>query len=683
MSLRTPLTTLLTATFLLASHAAPAAAAKRALFDNFHAEQAGNADWVIDDQQPTPVPAQGAIVPSTARTYWTGAISSWGVDLVKRGYTVTTNNAAFTYGNAGNPLDLSNFDVLIVPEPNTLFSAGEAAAILAFVHDGGGLIAVGDHDISDRNNDGFDSPKIWNAMDPTHLLGVHWGSTGDANANIVQTSTNLNAAPSDSITHGPEGVAPGLAFHNGTTFTLFPTDNPTVRGEVWMTGLAQTSTTGLMAASSQYGSGRAFFLGDSSPIDDGSANSGNTNIFDGWAEVADSVLAMNATLWASRRAPPAGDVTAPAVTLSLPNGGEDWKAGSSHLVTWTATDAVGVTGVDLAWSGDGGASYPNAIALGLANTGSFAWTLPDVVGGNVRVRMTARDAANNSASDASDGNFAISRWLISALAGSGGSVSTTGTTGVAEHGSVAYTIVATAPFGIDSVLVDGSAVAPAGTYSFTDVTANHTLAASFADLAAPSISLVSPLGGEAWDVTTPHTVAWSASDNAAVDSVNVDYSKHGAAGPWLPIAHQLANSGSYGWTLPASATDSARVRVTAFDAAGNSASAVSTSEFRIVDPSLDVPGRQAVLALSRPAPNPARSTTTLHFSLPAAGAARMEILDVSGRRVWARSETLPSGSHVWSWDGRDESGRTLGAGLYLVRLATPWGTRGARLAWVR
>ena len=250
----------LLAMLAVALAASPAAAAKRALFDNFHAEQAGNADWVIDDNQPTPSPLQAAIVPSTPRTYWTGAISSWGVDLVKRGFTVTINNAAFTYGNAANPLDLSNFDVLIVPEPNTVFSASEKTALLSFVHAGGGLIAVGDHHISDRNNDGFDSPMIWNALDPALLLGVHWGTAGDVNNNIVQTSSNLNAAPSDSITHGPVGVAPGLAFHNGTTFTISPATNPSVRGEVWMIGVAQTSTTSIMAASSRYGSGRVFFL---------------------------------------------------------------------------------------------------------------------------------------------------------------------------------------------------------------------------------------------------------------------------------------------------------------------------------------------------------------------------------------------------------------------------------------
>jgi len=394
------------AALLALAAASPAEAAKRALFDNFHAEQAGNADWVIDDNQPTPSPAQAAIVPSTPRTYWTGAISSWGVDLVKRGFTVTINNAAFTYGNAANPLDLSNFDVLIVPEPNTVFSAAEKTALLSFVYDGGGLIAVGDHHISDRNNDGFDSPMIWNALDPTLLLGVHWGTAGDANNNLVQTSTNVNPAPSDSITHGPVGVAPGLAFHNGTTFTISPATNPSVRGEVWMTGVSQASNTGIMAASSRYGSGRVFFLGDSSPIDDGSATPGNSNIFDGWAEIADSVLILNATLWASRRDPPPADLTAPTVTLAAPDGGESWDVGSAHDIMWTATDAVGVTSVDVEWSSHGANGPWQAIALATANDGTHSWSIPAAPTDSAVVRVTARDAATNAAA-ATSGLFHV------------------------------------------------------------------------------------------------------------------------------------------------------------------------------------------------------------------------------------------------------------------------------------
>ena len=53
-------------------------------------------------------------------------------------------------------------------------------------------------------------------------------------------------------------------------------------------------------------------------------------------------------------------MTAPVVAVTSPDGGETWKAGSTHAITWSATDAVGVTSVDLAYSTDGGASFPNA-----------------------------------------------------------------------------------------------------------------------------------------------------------------------------------------------------------------------------------------------------------------------------------------------------------------------------------
>ena len=72
-----PMRRVLPLLLVLLSLASTAFAQKRALFDNFHAETAGNADWTIDNDQPTPAPAQSAIVPSTPRTYWTGAISSW------------------------------------------------------------------------------------------------------------------------------------------------------------------------------------------------------------------------------------------------------------------------------------------------------------------------------------------------------------------------------------------------------------------------------------------------------------------------------------------------------------------------------------------------------------------------------------------------------------------------------
>ena len=299
-------------------------APKRALFDNTHAETAGNADWVIDLDQPLPLPDQTTVAAATPRTYWLGAISSWGIDLVKRGYTVATLTSAYgiTYGNAGNSYDLSNFDVFIVPEPNTVFSAAESTAIFNFVRDGGGLVAVADHINSDRNGDGIDSPRIWNKLDALRLWGASFDVSG-VHSNFTEVwSTNVSTDPSDSTIVGPEGTVNGLEFHNGAAMTLYPALNSAVRGSVWRNGYPQ-GTTAVMAGHSVYGNGRIFFVGDSSPVDDGSAAPGNSSIFDGWAEAAggDSLLLLNATAWVTRRppAPLAVEPSGPVVREPYPN----------------------------------------------------------------------------------------------------------------------------------------------------------------------------------------------------------------------------------------------------------------------------------------------------------------------------------------------------------------------------
>jgi hypothetical protein len=95
------------------------------LFDATKAEMAGNGDWVIDadshnlkansngtvttggsdsNPQRLPTPAQSGITINTTETYWTGALSAWAIDLVKRGYVVETlpYNGKITYGDSSN-----------------------------------------------------------------------------------------------------------------------------------------------------------------------------------------------------------------------------------------------------------------------------------------------------------------------------------------------------------------------------------------------------------------------------------------------------------------------------------------------------------------------------------------------------------------------------------------------------
>lgn len=816
----------------LALFVAPASAQKKALFDNTKAEQAGNADWIIDDTFPVPSPAQSGITPTSPESYWTGGISAFGVALVKRGYTVHTLTTTYgiTYQNAANQYDLSNYDLFVVPEPNIKFTAAESIAIFNFVRDGGGLILIVDHGQSDRNNDGFDSPQITNLLDAQKLWGIRSQVFGETNNNIVQTSTNVNTTPSDSIITGPWGNATGIAFHNGTTFTLYPAINPTVTADVWMLGMPQGSTSNAMVAHSVYGNGRVVYVGDSSPVDDGTATPGNT-VYTGWTELAgakaDSAIFLNAAQWATRRGVVVpGDVTPPSVTITSPNGGEVWKAGSTHAITWTATDAVGVVSVDIAYSTDGGVNYTNTIATGIANTGTYNWAIPNAPGTTLRMRVNARDAAFNTGTGTSAANFTIDRWSIVASAGANGTITPSGTLLQAEGTSRTFTITPSANYKVATVLVDGVSVGTPTSYTFSAINANHTIAASFTpitwtitasagalgtiapsgavavnqassqaftitpqtgahvndvlvdgvsvgavtgytfnnvvaahtiaasfaadllsltvshtgagsvskspdlaqyaygasvtvtatpspgwafdgwtgdtttagnplaltlvsartfaahfvDVTAPTVDLLLPTGGESWDMGSPATIQWSATDNAGVDSVDIDFSTSGTSGPWYGIAHGLANTGSYSWTVQPPATQDGFVRITARDAAGNASSDTLVTAVTVRDPSTDaVEDGVLAFALARPTPNPSGGAALLTFSLPQAGSARVEVLDASGRRIAQTSGEFSAGRHSWRWDGRLADGTRARAGLYFVRLTSGMGTRTQRM----
>lgn len=95
----------------------------------------------------------------------------------------------------------------------------------------------------------------------------------------------------------------------------------------------------------------------------------------------------------------------PAVTLTAPNGGEQWCGGSSQNITWTSTS---VTNVKIELSSNGGSSYPTTLVASTpASAGSWAWNIPagQTIGDQYRIRIS--DASNASVNDASATNFSI------------------------------------------------------------------------------------------------------------------------------------------------------------------------------------------------------------------------------------------------------------------------------------
>jgi hypothetical protein len=316
---------------------------KKFLFDASHLENAGSADWQIDADgtenvplytggttvetkaQRYPTPSYTGITSTTAENYWKGAMSAWAVELVKKGELVETLpvGTALTYGNASNPQDLSNYDVYVVIEPNRLFTAAEKTAIMTFVSNGGGLVMVADHTAattagtdangynpSDRDGDGYDSPRVWNDLMTNNGINnnnpfgftVNYVDISEGPSTNVYTGANANAAI---VLNGAAGSATKLAFYNGSTANLTPATNATVQGLFWRNSATNGGTANAMALLATYGTGRVFFIGDSSPSDDGTGDTGD-NLFNGWSGDSPSgftshpALHLNAALWAAK-----------------------------------------------------------------------------------------------------------------------------------------------------------------------------------------------------------------------------------------------------------------------------------------------------------------------------------------------------------------------------------------------
>ena len=77
-----------------------------------------------------------------------------------------------------------------------------------------------------------------------------------------------------------------------------------------------------------------------------------------------------------------------------------------------------------------------------------------------------------------------------------------------------------------------------------------------------------------------------------------------------------------------------------------------------------------VLAPSRP--NPASLATMLSFELPMRDEVSLCIYDVAGRMVRSLvAGPTAAGRHTVVWNGADDAGRAVNAGVYCYRLATP------------
>lgn len=116
------------------------------------------------------------------------------------------------------------------------------------------------------------------------------------------------------------------------------------------------------------------------------------------------------------------------------------------------------------------------------------------------------------------------------------------------------------------------------------------------DMTAPTVDLTAPDGGQIFAGGAVTAITWVATDASGVPSIDLDYSTDGGATFPFSIAAGQPNTGVYAWNVPSIDSATVRVRVTAHDAVGSTASDSSSLDFMVDSTPPSAPGMPSASA---------------------------------------------------------------------------------------
>ena len=160
---------------------------------------------------------------------------------------------------------------------------------------------------------------------------------------------------------------------------------------------------------------------------------------------------------------------------------------ATYTLTMAAAPVDGGTAVDVT----AGSPYTAGTVVDIeatANAGYqfVSWTAPDGSFGDAGAATTTFTMpAEDVTVTANFEDIPPDTYIITATAGAGGSIDPSGDVVVAEGDDQAFTITADQGYEIDDVLVDGSSVGVVAIYTFSDVSSDHNIHATFTALPPP------------------------------------------------------------------------------------------------------------------------------------------------------------------------------------------------------
>ncbi len=276
------------------------------------------------------------------------------------------------------------------------------------------------------------------------------------------------------------------------------------------------------------------------------------------------------------------------ILVLVPNGGENWQAGSTKQISWHSRF---VNNVSLAYSIDNGVNWINIADNVAANSYKINWNVPaNISTSNARIKIW--DTSNPAYKDSSDLRFTISNIGITApvlnaqlQAGSNTTISWNASNlgmidilySLDNGGSWNSIVNNTASlsgsyvWNIPALAVSDQALIRL--QSTTDPTINITSSV----FKISSLEILSPNGGENWQAGSTKTITWQSS---FVNNINLSYSLNNGS-TWNSIVSNIpAALNSYSWTIPSNISGGASlIKIT--DANNSSIKDSSNTTFSI------------------------------------------------------------------------------------------------------
>jgi len=285
-----------------------------------------------------------------------------------------------------------------------------------------------------------------------------------------------------------------------------------------------------------------------------------------------------------------GGGTQPIITLTSPDGGEQWLAGTTRNITWTSAN---VTNIVIQYSTNSGSDW-NILDTVVASNNTYSWTIPNNIStNNAIVRLT--DLAQSGASDQSAALFSILDYLLTLTSPIGGELWNTGTVQNIQWSSTNLSqikIEYTTNNGSNWIVIANNITASLNNFAWTventpsssakiriSDASNSTRTATSPQvftIQGPSVTVLSPNGGESYGATNVVNITWSSTN---IQNVKIEFTSNGGT-TWTNVVTSVAASlGSFAWTIPNITSSNCIVRIS--DVSNSTITDNSNSSFSI------------------------------------------------------------------------------------------------------